>query len=85
MIMAETKTLTEKEKRANFVKYSNIRLKNAIKAIELLGNLANTRAYQYDQNDLNIIKKELKTATDKMVSAFASKNKSSSTDGNYIR
>ena len=82
--MAEKKTLTDKEKRDNFVKYSNIRLKNAIKAIELLGNLANTRAYKYDQGDLTIIKKELKTATDKMVSAFASKNKSSN-DGKYIR
>jgi len=82
--MAEKKTLSDKEKRDNFVKYSNIRLKNAIKAIELLGNLANTRAYKYDQGDLNIIKRELKTATDKMVSAFASKNKSSS-DGKYIR
>ena len=38
----------------------------------------------YDQGDLNIIKRELKTATDKMVSAFASKNKSSN-DGKYIR
>ena len=82
--MAEKKTLTDKEKRDNFVKYSNIRLKNAIKAIELLGNLSNTRAYSYNQNDLNIIKKELKAAMDNMNSAFASKNKSSN-DGNYIR
>jgi hypothetical protein len=82
--MAEKKTLTDKEKRDNFVKYSNIRLKNAIKAIELLGNLANTRAYKYDQGDLNIIKRELKTAADKMASSFASKNKSSN-DGKYIR
>ena len=82
--MAEKKTLTDKEKRDNFVKYSNIRLKNAIKAIELLGNLANTRAYKYDQGDVKIITKELKAAMDNMNSAFASKNKSSN-DGNYIR
>ena len=65
--MVEKKTTNEKEKRDNFVKYSNIRLKNAIKAIELLGNLANTRAYKYDQGDLNIIKKELKNAVDSMI------------------
>ena len=82
--MVEKKTTNEKEKRDNFVKYSNIRLKNAIKAIELLGNLANTRAYKYDQGDLNIIKKELKTAIDSMISAFNSKKKSN-TDGKFIR
>ena len=82
--MAEKKILTDKEKRDNFVKYSNIRLKNAIKAIELLGNLANTRAYKYDQGDVKIITKELKGAMDNMNSAFASKNKSSN-DGKYIR
>tara|TARA_B100000035_G_C20747786_1_gene442572 strand:- start:325 stop:573 length:249 start_codon:yes stop_codon:yes gene_type:complete len=82
--MADNNKTTDKEKRDNFVKYSNIRLKNAIKAIELLGNLANTRAYKYDQGDVNIIKRELKSATDKMASAFASKNKSLS-DGKFIR
>ena len=82
--MADNNKTTDKEKRDNFVKYSNIRLKNAIKAIELLGNLANTRAYKYDQGDVNIIKRELKSATDKMASSFASKNKSLS-DGKFIR
>ena len=71
--MADNNKTTDKEKRDNFVKYSNIRLKNAIKAIELLGNLANTRAYKYDQGDVNIIKRELKSATDEMASALLQK------------
>ena len=80
--MADNNKTTDKEKRDNFVKYSNIRLKNAIKAIELLGNLANTRAYKYDQGDVNIIKRELKSATDKMASASKNKSLSESLLGN---
>ena len=54
--MAEAKVLTDKEKRQNFVKYCNIRLGNAVKAIELLGNLANKRAYEYSKEDVTKIK-----------------------------
>ena len=48
---------TDKEKRDNFVKYSNIRLDNTIRAIKCIGNLKNLRAYKYDEEDINSIEK----------------------------
>lgn len=48
---------TDKEKRDNFVKYSNIRLDNTIRAIKYIGNLKNLRAYKYDEEDINSIEK----------------------------
>ena len=68
--MAEAKVLTDKEKRQNFVKYCNIRLGNAVKAIELLGNLANKRAYEYSKEDVTKIKKHLNDAMKDMTTAF---------------
>lgn len=74
--MAETKTLTDKEKRENFVKYCNIRLRNAIKSIELLGNLSNKRAYSYTKDDVAKIKKALNDAIRTMDTSFMNRNKS---------
>ena len=43
------------EKRKKFVKFSNLRLQNAINHISLIGKLANKRAYDYSEKDVNII------------------------------
>lgn len=51
--------IKETEKRAKFVKFSNRRLKNAIQHIELIGKLANKRAYEYTGEDIQIIKNVL--------------------------
>ncbi len=45
----------ETEKRKKFVKFSNLRLQNAINHISLIGKLANKRAYDYSEKDINII------------------------------
>ena len=80
--MAEAKVLTDNEKRQNFVKYCNIRLGNAVKAIELLGNLANKRAYDYSKDDVTKINKHLNDAIREMKVQFEAKTKSRS--GNFI-
>ena len=82
--MDNNKKLTDEDKRKNFVKYSNIRLKNALRAINLLGNLANTRAYSYDSKDINIIKSELHKGIKEMEAAFTSKSKNS-LERNFIK
>ena len=40
------------DKRKKFVKYANLRLENAIRHIQYLGNLQNQRQYEYCQNDV---------------------------------
>ena len=83
--MSETKKkLTPKEKRANFVKYSNIRLANAIRAINLLGNLANKRAYEYETRDVQTIKSVLRKAVNEMEASFTAKSKDS-LDRDFIK
>ena len=71
----QNRKLSPKEKRANFVKYSNIRLANAIRAISLLGNLANKRAYEYETRDVETIKKVLRKAITEMEASFTAKSK----------
>tara|TARA_R100000406_G_C3045714_1_gene107340 strand:+ start:252 stop:512 length:261 start_codon:yes stop_codon:yes gene_type:complete len=43
------------DKRKKFVKYANLRLDNAIKHIQCLGNLQNQRQYEYSIKDVNAI------------------------------
>jgi hypothetical protein len=57
---------TEKEKREKFVKFSNHRLQKAIEHIELIGKLANKRAYSYSESDINIISEYLTKEVNKM-------------------
>jgi hypothetical protein len=51
--MNETKLL--KDKRAKFVELANKRVQNALKAIRLIGNLANARNYDYTREDMKQI------------------------------
>jgi hypothetical protein len=50
----------DKEKRDNFLNYSNLRLDNTIRAIRTIGNLKNQRAYKYDEDDIKNIEKFIK-------------------------
>ena len=47
------------DKRKKFVKYANLRLENAIRHIQYLGNLQNQRQYEYCQNDVKNIEEFL--------------------------
>ena len=67
--------IDEKTKRKNFEKLATIRLRNALTSIRLLGNLANPRAYSYDQKDVNYIKNAISKAIGKMEASFKSKVK----------
>lgn len=58
---------TEKEKREKFVKFSNHRLQKAIEHIELIGKLANKRAYSYSERDINIISEYLTKEVNKTI------------------
>ena len=78
------KKLSTEEKRANFVKYSNIRLANALRAINLLGNLANKRAYEYNSSDVATIKRVLTQAIKELDASFTTKSKES-IDRNFIK
>ena len=69
--------IDDKTKRKNFEKLATIRLRNALTSIRLLGNLANPRAYSYDQKDVSYIKNAISKAIGKMEASFKSKvNKS---------
>ena len=50
----------DKEKRDNFLNYSNLRLDNTIRAIRTIGNLKNQRAYKFIKNELEIVIKQLR-------------------------
>ena len=78
------KKLSTEEKRANFVKYSNMRLANALRAINLLGNLANKRAYEYSSSDVATIKRVLTQAIKELEASFTAKSKES-IDRNFIK
>lgn len=47
------------DKRKKFVKYANLRLENAIRHIQCLGNLQNQRQYEYSQEDVKNIEEFL--------------------------
>ena len=52
----------EESKRQKFVRLAENRVNNALKQIELLGNLANGSVYEYTQEDVEKILKCLKNA-----------------------
>ena len=55
---------SDKDKRDNFLKYSNLRLDNSIKAIQTIGNLKNQRAYKYNEEDIIKIETHIKEELD---------------------
>lgn len=60
----------EETKREKFVRLAENRMNNVLKQIELLGNLSNTRAYEYDQNDIDSMVKTLKNAISDLEHSF---------------
>lgn len=56
------KTNENETKRDKFVRLAESRMNNALKQIELLGNLSNSSAYDYTNDDVEKIIKTLKNA-----------------------
>lgn len=48
------------EKKRKFHELAEKRVSNALKQIQLIGNLANTRAYEYEEDEVKKIFKSLK-------------------------
>lgn len=67
------------QKRAKFRELAEKRVSNTLKQIQLIGNLSNTRVYEYDEED---IKKIFKTLKEEMSLAEA-KFKSKGRDRNF--
>lgn len=65
------------EKRKKFKELAEKRVSNAMKNIQLIGNLSNTRAYEYDEEDIKKIFKTLREELSLVESKFKSKNKNS--------
>lgn len=64
------------EKREKFKELAEKRVNNAMKNIQLIGNLSNTRAYEYDEEDIRKIFKALKEELLLAESKFKSKDSS---------
>ena len=60
-----------KEKRANFVKLAESRTVNAIRAIRVIGKLANKSAYEYDDTDVKKIANALLKEVDSLKSRLS--------------
>lgn len=60
------------EKREKFVRLAEGRTQTALDAIRKLGNLSNTRAYEYEQDDIRKIIKALRDATSDIEKKFGS-------------
>ncbi len=60
----------EETKREKFVRLAENRMNNALKQLELLGNLSNTRAYEYEMSDVEKIIKTLKNAISDLEHSF---------------
>lgn len=63
---------SKSEKREKFVRLAEGRTQAALDAIRKLGNLANTRAYEYDTEDIKKIVKALREATNQIERKFGS-------------
>ena len=59
-----------RSKRENFVRLAEGRTQTALDAIRKIGNLSNSRAYEYDHNDVKKILKALRAATNNIEKQF---------------
>ena len=64
--------MSKSEKREKFVRLAEGRTQSALDAIRKLGNLANTRAYEYDADDIKKVIKALRDATNEVERKFGS-------------
>ena len=60
------------EKRERFVRLAEGRTQAALDAIRKLGNLANRRAYDYDDEDIKKVIKAIRDATNEIERRFGS-------------
>ncbi len=65
----------EETKREKFTRLAEARMNNALKQIELLGNLANTSAYEYSEEDVSKMLKTLRKAVSDLGDAFEKTSK----------
>ena len=63
------------DKKKKFRELAEKRVNNALKNIQLIGNLSNTRAYEYDDDDIKKIFKSLKEEIAIAESKFKAKGK----------
>lgn len=63
------------EKKVKFRELAEKRVSNALKQIQLIGNLANTRAYEYEEEEVKKIFKSLKEEINLAESKFKSKGR----------
>lgn len=63
------------EKKAKFRELAVKRVSNALKQIQLIGNLANTRAYEYEEEEVKKIFKSLKEEISLAEAKFKSKGR----------
>ncbi len=61
----------EETKREKFVRLAESRMNNALKQIDLLSNLSNTRAYEYTKEDVDKIVKTLKNAVAELEKTYS--------------
>ena len=64
------------EKKDKFKELAEKRVNNAMKNIQLIGNLSNTRVYEYDVEDVKKIFKTLREQINLAESKFRSKDSS---------
>lgn len=63
------------EKKLKFRELAEKRVNNALKNIQLIGNLSNTRAYEYDDEEIKKIFKSLKEEISIAESKFKAKGR----------
>ena len=68
--------MKEETKREKFIRLAENRVNSTIKAINLIGNLANKSNYDYRKDDVDKIIKTLKKSVSDLESKFSSKNRS---------
>ena len=77
---------SDKERREKFIKHGNRRLKNAVRSIKLLINIANQRYYKYEESEKNLIFKQLDQAIREVKSSFnSSKNKNRDREESFFK
>lgn len=74
--MCQKEGILCQKKRIKFKELAEKRVNNAMKNIQLIGNLSNTRVYEYDVEDVKKIFKTLREQINLAESKFRSKDSS---------
>lgn len=68
--MVTAEKTAKRDARDRFVELANKRVTRTIKDLRLVGNLANRRAYEYDENDAKKILRALQREVDVLKARF---------------